>query len=203
MTHYRLYLALMLTLVACGGGGIDTGDIGGDELLEELEPQQSESLCRATTSYAADKIGAQEIREFNCYIAGLSAGLVPINIGGGDDGMMPLTCEDVYQRCLAGEGQIESSASVFDADECDEQDDTFEDCDATVDELVACSEDAIDQLDELIDTVNCQSGLLSLVSAANLYTSEACSTVQRKCPDLFGADGDDADSSTSASATRP
>ncbi len=171
----------LLVLLACGSkdgidSGLPEGKTGG-----ELVPAEQQTLCEAANEYLDEHISPAEWTGYLCTLESFGAGDATDTAG------LIAACKEARQVCITAGGQeaIESTCS-------DITDWTM--CDATVAEIEACLEGAIDLLDGIVRDFTCD--VLDPAKAMALQEKygdsfddpfpPSCDVVKAKCPAILG-----------------
>lgn len=180
MTLRQTSCALLL-LLACGSkDGIDSG-LPEDKTGEELMPAEQQTLCEAAGEYLDANISDAEWTGYLCTLESFGAGDATDTAG------LIAACKEARQACIAAGGQEQIESVCSDVDD-------WTMCDATVGEIEACLEGAIDLLGGIIRDFTCDA--LDPAKAMALQEKygdsfddpfpASCDVVKAKCPAILG-----------------
>ena len=186
-TYTRILGALLVG--ACGGGAGDrsgpVADVPAERLLSGLDAEEAVEVCDALEDHAVEVIGEQTLLAYQCTLLALEESVML-------DSDLRLVldqaaCEAARSACLNG-----SPERFLD---CDELDDPFPECDATVGELLSCLGTAIRESKSAYAAVECR--IEPPISDPNLALSraveesDACAPVRQQCPGAYVASAGD------------
>ena len=171
----------LLVLLACGSkDGIDSGLPAG-KTGDELMPAEQQTLCDAAGEYLDAHISPAEWTGYLCTLESFGEGEATDTAG------LIAACKEARQACIAA-GEQEELGTV-----CNDVDD-WTMCDATVGEIEACLEGAIDLLGGIIRDFTCDA--LDPAKAMALQEKygdsfedpfpPSCDVVKAKCPAVLG-----------------
>ena len=174
---------LFIGMMACDGGGGDGGggtnvDLGDDgKVASSMSQAEAEQACKSVSAQmkkAYEEAGGEHL---TC----LAMASFAKAMAGGD----VAACQQSYDSCM--ENPDEESG-----DDCEEAYEGFKDCNATLGEVEACMNDQIAAMEEgyaEAKKLNCSSTEEELKALGEMFGSEeeisqACKTVQEKCPSM-------------------
>jgi hypothetical protein len=176
---------LFIGMMACDGGGggggtnVDLGDDG--KVASSMSQAEAEQACKnvsAQMEKAYEDAGGEHV---GCLVAGTFAKAM----AGGD----VAACQKAYDSCM--EEPDEESG-----DDCEEAYEELKDCNATLGEIEACMDDQVGAMEEgyaEAKKLNCSSTEEELKALGEIFDSkeelsQACKTVQEKCPSMVEED---------------
>ncbi|MCP4603941.1 MAG: hypothetical protein GY847_26035 [Proteobacteria bacterium] len=175
--HISIWMVLagLALLIACNNdksdGGFDTS-VSKSKQLKDLTDEETEQLCKDL------RLGFDDLAGTN--VECLTESLI---IGLGDASK----CQQAYDSC------VEEADSTLDEDckQDEDGDDDFDDCEATVGEMIDCFDDSADAYEESFSdldlTLSCDMSISDFARLELLEEPtrpESCQALDEKCPDL-------------------
>jgi hypothetical protein len=159
-----------------GGNGSGSGDfstgVSGDKPLSDLTPAEVEQLCDDLDAYYTNSSVTSDLQELSCRFAGLFGAAFA---GAESDEAVQAVCQMAYDSC-----QAEPSESTWECGPASGE------CTATVSELMACTKDSAEGLNQAKEQFPECSELtlddLEAAPSAEGAEPTSCTTFQMKCP---------------------
>jgi hypothetical protein len=176
-------LAFVLGLGLAGGcvekdsGGIVT-TVNESKPLNDLDENEQQDLCEDVQAWAEDNLNEKLFQRIDC----ISDAVEAATAGGG--GIDEAACQNAYSDCLNQpyEGEIDFSEA-----ECNP--DAFPSCDIAVGEYLACAEDSVALLNNLLNSFSC-GNLEEFAQQEEPEYPASCQALEQRCPEWFGPEED-------------
>ncbi len=182
MTRTRMWGAILSVcwLAGCGGGG-GSGNLGGfsssiDGMtpINQLTPQQQQTLCSEVTSFSKSSGLDRDQVEVLCRVVGILAVSFTAPAGA-TDAQLRAACQTSYDMCKAQPSPAECNFNAGTAT-----------CTATVAELSACANDSFQSysmaLNEIPTCDKLTADILQSTAPPGPAQPASCTTYQQKCP---------------------
>lgn len=181
-------LLALACLSACkADDGIDSG-LPASKPAAELQPDEQTQLCEAVRDYSSDRLGADDIKRFQCTGEGIGFSLAT--------DQTVASCAKTRDACIAMPDEDPEPNPEPESTTCEIGID-WATCTATVDELEACFTEYTDQGADALNSFSCDRMAeyvkeLPTYDPSILDPGPACQSAQAKCPSLeFGVDDDE------------
>lgn len=178
-------LTSLTLLVACGGGGVNSG-VDKGKSATELDDAETEQVCEAIVDYSADQADTITVEQ-TCAYAGLLAARAAYDANSDDDTIQYI-CKQLVKGCLAqtdDPGAGGADGNDGDNPFCDNAQ-VSDSCDVNVGQVEECSSFVIDsRVDAVKSAPVCDDITRDWLAAQKEPTRPAsCDTVEAKCPEL-------------------